>query len=175
MSELNAICAMSGNGVIAKNGKIPWHLPLDFKWFQHKTTNGVIVMGRKTFESIGKLLPNRHTIVLTQNKELVIPDVEICTDINQLKDRKEEVIWVCGGALVYEMLLYNCKYLYLTVVKKDILEPDIGDKLLMFPIDAVYDYFIFEGVIYDNDDFVIRRYINRSAIVKDLKDEWPFS
>ncbi|MGI8966039.1 MAG: dihydrofolate reductase, partial [Limisphaerales bacterium] len=57
---------MSHNRVIGYKGKIPWHLPEDFKWFKKMTTGQIIVMGRKTFESIGQLLPNRTTFILTR-------------------------------------------------------------------------------------------------------------
>lgn len=66
MKHFKAIAAMSENRVIGQGNKIPWHLPEDFKWFKKMTTGNVIVMGRKTFESIGKPLPNRETIVLTR-------------------------------------------------------------------------------------------------------------
>src|SRR6266436_5486949 len=67
MTRLKAIAAMSLNRVIGADGKIPWHLPEDFKWFKKMTTGQVIVMGRKTYESIGKPLPNRTTLVLTRS------------------------------------------------------------------------------------------------------------
>ena len=66
MKPFQAIAAMSLNRVIGAGNKIPWHLPEDFKWFKATTTGHVIVMGRKTFESIGKPLPNRTTIVLSR-------------------------------------------------------------------------------------------------------------
>ncbi len=62
-----AIAAMAENRVIGNGNKIPWHLPEDFKWFKQMTTGNVIVMGRKTFESIGRPLPNRETIVLSRS------------------------------------------------------------------------------------------------------------
>src|SRR5262245_29472359 len=64
--SFKAIAAMSLNRVIGAGNKIPWHLPEDFKWFKQMTTGNVVVMGRKTFESIGKPLPNRETIVLSR-------------------------------------------------------------------------------------------------------------
>ena len=67
MRPFKAIAAMSLNRVIGAGNRIPWHLPEDFKWFKQMTTGQVIVMGRKTFESIGKPLPNRTTIVLTRS------------------------------------------------------------------------------------------------------------
>ena len=66
MAGLKAIAAMSLNRVIGRGGKIPWHLPEDFKWFKRATLGSFVIMGRKTFESLGKPLPNRTNIVLTR-------------------------------------------------------------------------------------------------------------
>jgi len=67
MNHFKAIAAMSLNRVIGAGGKIPWHLPEDFKWFKQKTSGNVVVVGRKTFESLGKPLPNRINIVLSRH------------------------------------------------------------------------------------------------------------
>ena len=67
MKHFKAIAAMSLNRVIGADGKIPWHLPEDFKWFKKMTTGNVVVMGRKTFESMGKPLPNRINIILSRH------------------------------------------------------------------------------------------------------------
>src|SRR2546430_11932335 len=74
---------MSENRVIGAGGKIPWHLPGDFKWFKKTTTGQVIVMGRKTFESIGKPLPNRTTIVLSRS-QFSCPGVRVLHDLTEL-------------------------------------------------------------------------------------------
>ncbi len=65
MPTIHAIAAVSENRVIGNQGKIPWHLPDDFRWFKHKTMGATLVMGRKTYESIGKPLPGRKTVVLS--------------------------------------------------------------------------------------------------------------
>jgi dihydrofolate reductase len=67
VKHFKAIAAMSENRVIGAGNKIPWHLPEDFKWFKKMTTGNVVIMGRKTFESLGKPLPNRVNIVLTRH------------------------------------------------------------------------------------------------------------
>lgn len=67
MKSFKAIAAMSENRVIGDGNRIPWHLPEDFKWFKAKTTGNVVVMGRKTFESLGRPLPNRRNLVLTRH------------------------------------------------------------------------------------------------------------
>src|SRR5512136_2712076 len=83
LKPFKAIAAMSLNRVIGAGNKIPWHLPEDFKWFKKMTTGQVIVMGRKTFESIGKPLPNRTTIVLSRSRE-TIPGVRVVSDLGQI-------------------------------------------------------------------------------------------
>src|SRR5437868_5994103 len=70
--HFKAIAAMSENRVIGCGNKIPWHLPEDFKWFKKMTTGHVVVMGRKTFESLGKPLPNRPNLILTRHPRILI-------------------------------------------------------------------------------------------------------
>jgi dihydrofolate reductase len=72
MKHFKAIAAMSLNRVIGADGKIPWHLPEDFKWFKETTSGNVVVMGRKTFESLGKPLPNRKNLILTRHPQRLI-------------------------------------------------------------------------------------------------------
>jgi dihydrofolate reductase len=72
MKHFKAIAAMSLNRVIGAGGKIPWHLPEDFKWFKKMTMGNVVVMGRKTFESLGQPLPNRKNLVLTRHPQRLI-------------------------------------------------------------------------------------------------------
>ena len=72
MKHFKAIAAMSLNRVIGAGNKIPWHLPEDFKWFKQQTVGKVILMGRKTFESLGKALPNRKNIILTRHPRRLI-------------------------------------------------------------------------------------------------------
>src|SRR5436309_11130036 len=123
MKMFKAIAAMSLNRVIGAGNKIPWHLPEDFKWFKKMTTGHVIVMGRKTYESIGKPLPNRTTIVLSRSP-LNIPGVRTIADIGQLDSLRAEFqgreIFICGGAQVYEQALPLCSDLYLTLVKRHV-------------------------------------------------------
>src|SRR6266850_1803475 len=108
MKPFKAIAAMSLNRVIGAGTKIPWHLPEDFKWFKKVTTGHIIVMGRKTFESIGKPLPNRTTIVLTRSL-LQINGVETISDLDQIRSRSQgndtREIFICGGAQLYERAL----------------------------------------------------------------------
>src|SRR5882724_5689588 len=114
---------MSENRVIGAGGKIPWHLPEDFKWFKRMTTGQIIVMGRKTFESIGKPLPNRTTIVVTRSRQPV-PGALAVSGLSEIashipaNDGRE--IFICGGAQIYEHALPLCSDLYLTLVKRTV-------------------------------------------------------
>lgn len=109
---------MSLNRVIGNSNKIPWHLPEDFKWFKRMTTGNIVVMGRKTFESIGKPLPNRTTIVLSRSG-FSYPGVKTITDFAELNEEAGD-IFICGGAQVYEQTLPLCSDLYLTLVKRTV-------------------------------------------------------
>src|SRR5580704_11417157 len=109
---------MSQNRVIGHGGKIPWHLPEDFKWFKKMTTGQVVVMGRRTFESIGKPLPNRETIVLSRSGvqfagARTVPDLGAIDLVHEARE-----VFICGGANVYAQALPFCSDLYLTLVKR---------------------------------------------------------
>src|ERR1017187_2297456 len=121
MKQFKAIAAMSLNRAIGADNKIPWHLPEDFKWFKKMTTGEIIVMGRKTFESIGRPLPNRETIVLSRS-QFQFPGVRTVSDLNQI-DRANESreIFICGGAQIYRQTLALCSDLFLTLVKREVL------------------------------------------------------
>jgi dihydrofolate reductase len=134
MKPFKAIAAMSLNRVIGVGNQIPWHLPEDFKWFKKLTTGHVIVMGRRTYESIGKPLPNRTTVVLTRSLEQ-IPGAKTISALSQLDPTLPEFagrqIFICGGAQLYELALPLCSDLYLTLVKRmvegDTLFPPFED------------------------------------------------
>src|ERR1043166_3296050 len=99
---------MSLNRVIGRGNQIPWHLPEDFKWFKQMTTGNVIVMGRKTFESIGRPLPNRETIIVSRSG-FFHPGVRTIgglDEINLENDPRE--FFICGGAQIYTQALSKC-------------------------------------------------------------------
>jgi dihydrofolate reductase len=154
MTRLQAIAAMSLNRVIGRDGRIPWHLPEDFKWFKTLTTGQVIVMGRKTFESIGRPLPNRTTIVLSR-AGFEYPGVRTLPGLEQLDlDHESRKVFICGGAQVYAQALPLCSDLYLTVVKRTVE----GDAF--FP--PFERWFELADRIADNLDFEILHYRNRT-------------
>lgn len=154
MKHFKAIAAMSENRVIGAGNKIPWHLPEDFKWFKKMTTGNIIVMGRKTFESIGKPLPNRETVVLSRG-QFQYPGVWTISDLSQIDPVKEaREVFICGGAQVYEQALPLCSELYLTLVKR-VVEGDA-----FFP--RFEDRFELAENILDCPEFKIVRYRNRT-------------
>lgn len=112
-----AIAAMSENRVIGANGKIPWHIPDEFKWFKEATMGHTLVMGRKTYESIGRPLPGRRTIVLSR-QPLEIPGAAVVPSLEEVK--AEGAVFIAGGAEVYRQALPFCSELYLTVVKRKV-------------------------------------------------------
>lgn len=111
-----AIAAMSANRVIGNKGKIPWHLAEDFKWVKQCTQGQVIAMGRKTFESMGRPLPNRENIVISRTAE-TIPGCLVLASLEALESHlTDREIWIFGGAQIYQAALDRIDELYLTVV-----------------------------------------------------------
>jgi len=121
MKSFTAIAAMSLNRVIGNGSKIPWHLPEDFKWFKAVTMGHVLVMGRKTFESIGRPLPGRETIVLTRSG-WSHPSVKVADSLEHLPVATGDArtVFIAGGADVYRQALPLCGELLLTLVKREV-------------------------------------------------------
>lgn len=144
---------MSLNRVIGAGNQIPWHLPEDFKWFKQMTTGQVIVMGRKTFESIGRLLPNRETIVLSRGA-FIHPGVRTVSRLAEIPaPTANRQVFVCGGAQVYQQALPFCSDLYLTLVKREVA----GDAF--FP--PFEDQFQLAEELRDTPEFKILHYRNK--------------
>ncbi|SVE43931.1 uncharacterized protein METZ01_LOCUS496785 [marine metagenome] len=111
---------MSENRVIGRGNEIPWHIPEDFKWFKETTMGHVLVMGRRTFESIGKALPGRETMVLTRG-DFSHPDVTVIRSLDEVMPSLEgRDCFIAGGAQVYEQALPRCSDLFLTLVKREV-------------------------------------------------------
>ncbi len=154
MKPYKAIAAMSLNRVIGCGNKIPWHIPEDFKWVKENTLGHIIVMGRKTFESIDRPLPRRENIVLSQ-QTLKIPGVTIIHSLNELEGIvSEKEIWILGGAEIYRQTLPHCSDLYLSVIKREVE----GDTF--FP--PFEDTFELKEIIREKLDFRIEHYVNSS-------------
>ena len=153
MKHFKAIAAMSLNRVIGNGNKIPWHLPEDFKWFKATTLGHVLVMGRKTFESIGRPLPGRETIVLSRTG-WSHPGVQTVASLEAAAEfARDRQVFICGGAQIYEQALPLCSDLFLTVVKREVQ----GDAF--FP--AFEDRFEQVAELRDTTEFKILHYRNR--------------
>ncbi|PLS18871.1 dihydrofolate reductase [Bacillus sp. M6-12] len=121
--SLSIVVAMSKNHVIGKDNQLLWHLPSDLKEFKKITTGHTIIMGRKTFESLPSILPERHHIVLTKNKEYQI-DHEQVTVVHAIGELLSLIEWdkqyfVIGGGEIYKMLLPLCETIYVTKIHQE--------------------------------------------------------
>lgn len=120
--RLSIIVAMAKNRTIGVNNDLPWHLPEDLKYFKATTLGKPILMGRKTFDSIGRPLPGRQNIVITRNAEWQHEGVDVAPSLDAaiaLASDVEEVM-VTGGAQIYEMALPFVHRLYVTEVDLEI-------------------------------------------------------
>src|SRR3954447_12813246 len=112
-----AIAAMSLNRVIGKAGEIPWRVPEDFQWFKSVTMGHVLVMGRKTFESIGKPLPGRETLILTRSG-FARSGARSIGDLREISPSDKRTFFICGGAEIYAQYLPLCDELFLSTIKR---------------------------------------------------------
>lgn len=146
---------MSLNRVIGSGHRIPWHLPEDFRWFKKMTTGQVVVMGRKTFESIGRPLPNRETVILSRSG-FQFPGVRTAASLDDVVPAGEtRAVFICGGAEVYAQALPRCSDLYLTMVKR------VVDGDAFFP--PFEDQFAPVAEMCDGPEFTITHYRNRAC------------
>jgi dihydrofolate reductase len=126
--KVNIIVAIASNGVIGGENKLLWHLPADLKYFKQLTTNHTIIMGRKTYESIGRALPNRINIVISRKTDF---SAEGCFIANSLEnalqlaasfedkniENDEQSVFIIGGAQIYSLALPITQKLFVTEVK----------------------------------------------------------
>lgn len=119
---ISLIAAMGKNRVIGNKGKLPWHMPADLKYYKNKIKGKTVIMGRKTFESMGsKLLPNMPNIVITHNKDFKVEGAVVVNSADEaLKEAEKygiEEAMVIGGSEIYKAFLPIANRLYLTVVE----------------------------------------------------------
>ncbi len=120
--RISAICAMSENHVIGKNNRLPWHLPADLAHFKKITWGKPILMGRKTYESIGRPLPGRCNVVITSNKDYQAAGCVIVHSVEQALEatKDSDEIFIIGGALLYQRTLPLIQRLYVTLIHQHI-------------------------------------------------------
>lgn len=120
---LSIIVAKAKNNIIGKENKLVWNLPADLKHFKDLTTGHTIIMGRKTFESLGRVLPNRKHIVFSQNPDFKIKDenvqiVHSMLEIQEYIEDKNEN-FVIGGAMIYNLLMPYVTKMYVTEIEEE--------------------------------------------------------
>ncbi len=122
--NLSMIVAQGENRVIGVDGELPWHLSADLKYFKATTMGKPIIMGRKTFESIGRPLPGRPNIIITRNENFTAENIDVCQDITSAvalgKKYADELgldeVMIIGGAQIYNAALNDATRLYITEV-----------------------------------------------------------
>ena len=154
---MKLIAAVSKNGVIGAKGKIPWYLPEDLKQFKAVTMGGVLVMGRKTFDSFGgKPLPGRQTVVITRDYNHSVtssPDL-LRLDLplaRALLGHSTKPVWICGGASIYQAFMDRVDEIRLTTVRRTVE----GDTLMP---DIPFSEFDSGEVVMDNPEFAVTVY-----------------
>lgn len=155
MPRLIAIVAMSSNRVIGRDGTLPWHFPEDLKFFKRTTLGHPILMGRTTFESIGRPLPGRQNIVLSRTMP-PREGITVIRDVSELQNLcpADSTVFVIGGAQVYAELLPQCDGLYLTWIQ----QPYEGDTRLP----AFEHLFTLQDVLETTPDLEFRYYQRHS-------------
>ncbi len=130
---ISAIFAVAENGVIGRHNEMPWYLPADFKHFKKTTIGSPIIMGRKTYDSIGRPLPKRTNIVVSKNKSLYIEGCLIAHSLEAAialaKQEAPQEIFIAGGATIYRQAMDFLDRIYQTVVH---ISP-IGDAFFYIP------------------------------------------
>lgn len=119
---VSLIAAMAKNRVIGKDNQMPWHLPADLKHFKRVTMGKPIIMGRKTYESIGKALPGRLNIVISRNPDYKLDDSEVVTSLDAALERVANAseVMIIGGGYLYSQTLSLANKLYLTLIDLDV-------------------------------------------------------
>lgn len=151
--QLTAIVAMTPERVIGRDGGLPWRLPEDLKFFRKVTTGHAVVMGRKTYESIGRPLPKRRNIVLTRDGEWSAAGVDVIRGVGELcgLEGLEGRVFVIGGAEVYRAFLPQTEEMWISHVfgnyEGDTVFPEFEDE------------FSDAGVMERHDGFEVRRWV----------------
>lgn len=124
--KITLIVAAAENNAIGRKNKMLWHLPDDFKYFKQHTLEHSIVMGRKTYDSIGKALPERRNIVLSRNENWQADEVDVANSLNEvmLYCRDEREIFIIGGAKIYQQTLPLAQKVLLTRVHSSFKRAD---------------------------------------------------
>ena len=102
-THLTIIVAMDRAGGIGRDNRLLCHIPEDLAYFKEKTWGGILVMGRRTYESIGRPLPGRRTVVMSRDRGLSLPDVEVVHSVEEVAALPQERLFIAGGAEIYRL------------------------------------------------------------------------
>ena len=119
---VSLVVAASTNNVIGRDGGLPWHLPDDLRHFKRITTDKPVIMGRRTFESIGRPLPDRHNIVMTRDAGYAAPGCDVVSSVGEALDVAGDAdeVMVIGGGQVYRDFLPRADRIYMTRVQAEV-------------------------------------------------------
>jgi dihydrofolate reductase len=127
-SRMSIIVAAAQNRVIGSGNRLPWHIPEDFAWFKRHTRGHPVIMGRKTYESIGGVLPDRKNIIITRNREYTAAGAYIYNSLEDavyaLEQAGHEEIFIIGGNQIFNQSMDKADRIYLTLIHRD-FEGDI--------------------------------------------------
>lgn len=130
---ISLLVAMDRNHVIGYENDMPWHLPKDLKHFKEKTTGNTMIMGRKTFDSIGRVLPNRKNVILTKQENYSIEGAIVIDQLEDIYDWNEkspdEELFIVGGGHIFDQVLPRADRMYITEINEE------------FPGDAYFPVF----------------------------------
>lgn len=151
MTDIKAIAAVSQNGVIGKNGDLPWRIPGELKWFKKITMGHIMVMGRKTWDSLPGILPGRENWVLSSTLKEKSRIKIFSSFESALNEAGSRTIFIIGGGQIYSSLLPQCNELYITEVQQVI---ENGDAF--FP--SFEKDFIPTETLEENKEFIIKKW-----------------
>jgi dihydrofolate reductase len=121
LQAIAAIAAMAANRVIGDGNRLPWRLPEDLARFKRLTMGGTLILGRKTYESIGRPLPGRKTVVVSRQPGYALDGVLVARSIEEALERAGEGnVWIAGGAEIYRQALDKAERLYLTRIEAEV-------------------------------------------------------
>jgi len=158
---LRAIAAVAENKIIGFDNKLPWWIRDEAKWFRRMTYGSTVIFGRKTFESLGRALPNRANIVLSRSN-IFFPGAQVIHSLEELANFTNDA-WVCGGAEIYQQLLPACCELYVSTIRGR----HEGDRV--FP--EYESMFLKDRILLDTDKFYVTRFVNKLST--DPKSMFP--
>ena len=161
MAEVIIIVAVAKNNVIGRDGTLPWHLPSDLQHFKKTTMGYPLIMGRKTYESIGRPLPGRDNVVLTRDPALELPGCIVVHSMREAIDhcRHEEKVFIIGGADIFKLAMSMTDTIIYTALDRDV-EGDV----YFDPIDPAQFELVDQQLCDEEEPYKIIRYERKKSV-----------